>query len=787
MTQITNKSRLFDWAKTCGYPEPFKTVMANGATFLTRKNLIIDGKDEDCNAILPLIKAMIYYNVELLASTGILPPPTYPDIRADHLAIGTNTEDSNGSEEIFVEFKKESLDSHYQLVKYSPATGDIRVIKYNIATKRAEPFSLYGKAKADKDHGYCIWLALIPHLIKSIPSFSVIMNEMHIHLRDVFCGTASDDELAGFMESSLLEASFRVYASMVHTEETKLDVPDDKNPYPGLKPQDIHTGKIGPARGKGIIGDFNVFQWKGSLASTSVAKLPAFDENIISKISFQHLNLSLEEKMMIPSMPKDNVLPQEVTEILSEMNDTWENPPATKVTQILMEGAAGSGKSYDARAIAAALKRPYISYTCTPTDAKEDLIGCLLPFVKDFDVDQDSSLSETDKKLYKVITTSEGEEMYDKMAEVLGLPGTTECFYDPEGSYEEITGKAPDGAISSIEVFGKLQEVLSGKIQQILSYSKQNVFAKAGPDYLQSVMQAVTRQLSSVEALLSKAQSFIEEKSSYEQDAADTDAEKKAAYDAAVSNLQVLNSEFQAYVGKEQSIEEFASMWKASPFMAAANLTVPMCMKVISTMPVKSENEKSNVEYKFMPSAITRAVQNGWVLELQEPTCLLQQGALSCLFDVLEKESVGVINTVMGDIKRHPDFICIATMNRKYKGTKPLNEAARSRFQYFQKLETPAEEVIMQRLMSKTTITDSSYLASIAAVFKNLENKAMEINASGAATLRQLYCFADAIKRGKDPDWAKERYLLWGVSTDDDELAQLNHAIEDNELFRMPA
>lgn len=92
-------------------------------------------------------------------------------------------------------------------------------------------------------------------------------------------------------------------------------------------------------------------------------------------------------------------------------------------------------------------------------------------------------------------------------------------------------------------------------------------------------------------------------------------------------------------------------------------------------LPVLSEksNQGGSVEYQYYPSEIVRAYENGWLLEIQEPTVIRDAAVLMALNSALEPD--GSINLPTRIVHRHPDFIAVITTNRSYNGCRPLNEA----------------------------------------------------------------------------------------------------------------
>ena len=100
-----------------------------------------------------------------------------------------------------------------------------------------------------------------------------------------------------------------------------------------------------------------------------------------------------------------------------------------------------------------------------------------------------------------------------------------------------------------------------------------------------------------------------------------------------------------------------------------------------SILPVLSEKDKSDtIEYHYYPSEIVRAYENGWLLEIQEPTVIRDAAVLMALNSALEPD--GSLNLPTRIAHRHPDFIAVITTNRGYNGYRPLNEALRDRVQH---------------------------------------------------------------------------------------------------------
>ncbi|WFR58859.1 AAA family ATPase [Anaerocolumna sp. AGMB13025] len=195
-----------------------------------------------------------------------------------------------------------------------------------------------------------------------------------------------------------------------------------------------------------------------------------------------------------------------------------------------------------------------------------------------------------------------------------------------------------------------------------------------------------------------------------------------------------------------------------------------------SILPVMSESKKSDtVEYCYYPSEIVRAYENGWLLEIQEPTVIRDAAVLMALNSALEPD--GCLNLPTRIVHRHPDFIAVITTNRGYNGCRPLNEALRDRVQHAEKLDLPPKEVMMDRAKVKTGYQSDKILSLLADTIILLDETARANAIKGAAGMRSYLFWVDAVASGASIQSTLYYKVLYKITTDPQELAILEQAL----------
>jgi hypothetical protein len=125
----------------------------------------------------------------------------------------------------------------------------------------------------------------------------------------------------------------------------------------------------------------------------------------------------------------------------------------------------------------------------------------------------------------------------------------------------------------------------------------------------------------------------------------------------------------------------------------------------------RAENKPgSGPVYTYVETDFIKALKNGYVVEVQEPSTIMQPGVMVGLNSLLEQ--TGTITLPTGEIiRRHPDAVVVVTTNVSYEGCRGINQSVLDRMSLTQDIELPPPEIMVQRAMSVTGCTDE-YLVS---------------------------------------------------------------------------
>lgn len=128
-----------------------------------------------------------------------------------------------------------------------------------------------------------------------------------------------------------------------------------------------------------------------------------------------------------------------------------------------------------------------------------------------------------------------------------------------------------------------------------------------------------------------------------------------------------------------------------------------------------AENATASTDFRFIKSPIIRALENGWVVEIQEPTIIKRETVLEGLNALLEYGDTATITLPTGEvIKRHPDAVVIFTTNLGYAGCKNLQQAVLSRVDVRYDIAIPGINELVSRCKANTGFKNDVMLKTMA-------------------------------------------------------------------------
>lgn len=171
-----------------------------------------------------------------------------------------------------------------------------------------------------------------------------------------------------------------------------------------------------------------------------------------------------------------------------------------------------------------------------------------------------------------------------------------------------------------------------------------------------------------------------------------------------------------------------AGVYQALTGVENAAATSQDCMSIVldrvtekvRALSQRDEKAKSSGQtYTYVETDFIKALKYGYVIEIQEPSTIVQPGVLVGLNSLLEQ--TGSITLPTGEvIERHPDAVVVVTTNVSYEGCRDINQSVIDRMSLVRDVELPTPEVMVERAMSVTGATDEYQVAQMVQVVNDL-------------------------------------------------------------------
>ena len=194
----------------------------------------------------------------------------------------------------------------------------------------------------------------------------------------------------------------------------------------------------------------------------------------------------------------------------------------------------------------------------------------------------------------------------------------------------------------------------------------------------------------------------------------------------------------------------------------------------------RAENHQSSGQsYTYVETDFIKALKNGYLVEVQEPSTIMQPGVLVGLNSMLEQS--GSITLPTGEIiNRHPDAVVVVTTNISYEGCRGINQSVIDRMSLVRDVELPAPEVMVQRAMSVTGCADDYLVSQMVQVVNDMSDYMRKNSITdGSCGMRSLIDWIISTEITGDP-YASALYTIISKATadEDDRQALINTVLE---------
>lgn len=204
--------------------------------------------------------------------------------------------------------------------------------------------------------------------------------------------------------------------------------------------------------------------------------------------------------------------------------------------------------------------------------------------------------------------------------------------------------------------------------------------------------------------------------------------------------------------------------------------TVQDCMSVVlekvtekvQALSKRAENRQSSGQnYTYVETDFVKALKHGYLVEVQEPSTIIQPGVLVGLNSLLEQE--GSITLPTGEIiRRHPDTVVIVTTNVSYEGCRSMNQSVVDRMSLVKDIELPEPEIMVQRAMAVTGCADEYLVSQMVQVVNDMADYCRKNSITdGACGMRSLIDWVISAEISGDP-YLSAKYTVISKATADE-------------------
>jgi midasin (ATPase involved in ribosome maturation) len=193
--------------------------------------------------------------------------------------------------------------------------------------------------------------------------------------------------------------------------------------------------------------------------------------------------------------------------------------------------------------------------------------------------------------------------------------------------------------------------------------------------------------------------------------------------------------------------------------------------KVRQLSQVKTDGQSAGQTYRYTETDFIKAIKNGYLIELQEPSTISNPGVLVGLNSLLEQS--GSITLPTGEVvRRHPDAVVVVTTNIDYEGCRGMNQSVLDRMSLTLDIELPPPEIMTQRAMSVTGCEDDVTVSKMVQVVMDMSDYCRKSGITdGSCGMRSLIDWIISAEITGDP-YTSALYTIVSKATANEEDRQ---------------
>lgn len=124
-------------------------------------------------------------------------------------------------------------------------------------------------------------------------------------------------------------------------------------------------------------------------------------------------------------------------------------------------------------------------------------------------------------------------------------------------------------------------------------------------------------------------------------------------------------------------------------------------------------------EFEYVDTPLVEAIRNGYLIEIQEPSCIANPAVLVGLNGLLDQCKSITLPT--GEtVLRHPDTVIVITTNVDYAGCRGMNQSIISRMNLVIDLNEPDVDTLVKRVQGITGCKDTSTVKTMAQIVHSI-------------------------------------------------------------------